>query len=329
MKVSVIPLDFRTLAEDWQRLLPDCGTNTIFSTPRWQGVWWQQFGQGKDLLLLSVVHDGRLIGIAPLMRVGGTISFIGDHEVCDYLDFVVLRGGEEVFFPALLDYLVLQDWTRLDLHAIPDYSRTISLLPAMAQARGYSVTLEVEGVCPGLALAGTWDDYLSSLSKKARHELRRKLRRLNASDNVRSYALSHDDLSADMSDFLHLHRVSREDKAHFMNSEMEAFFRKETATLAEAGCFRLYFMEIDGKRVSSAICFDYADEFLLYNSGYDPAYSGLSVGLLLKVFCLREAIESGKRRFDFLRGSERYKYELGGTDSLVRRCLITREASRS
>jgi len=94
--------------------------------------------------------------------------------------------------------------------------------------------------------------------------------------------------------------------------------------LSEAGIFKLFFMEVDGKRVASCIAFDYGDAYLLYNSGYDPEYSALSVGLLNKAFCMRDALEAGKSTFDFLRGTERYKYDLGGQNQIVYQMTIKR-----
>ncbi|MFH1485430.1 MAG: GNAT family N-acetyltransferase [Chloroflexota bacterium] len=324
MELSIIPQDFSNLEKEWQSLLPHCDTNTVFTTPQWQRVWWEQFGTERELLLLNGYRDGRLIGIAPLMRKDHTISFVGDTQICDYLDFIVTRGEEESFYSALLAYLDKLSWRSLDLYAIPDYSRTIVTLLPLAKELGYSVAVGVEDVCPRVTLGKTWDDYLAGLNKKYRHELRRKLRRLKSSGTVNLYATPRDSLETDMVDFIRLHRMSREDKARFMDSEMEAFFLKEMASLAERDYLKLFFMELDGVRVSSAICFDYGDELGLYNSGFDPAYSTLSVGLLLKALCLKKAIESGKRRFDFLRGKERYKYELGGEDLPVHHCLITR-----
>jgi CelD/BcsL family acetyltransferase involved in cellulose biosynthesis len=72
------------------------------------------------------------------------------------------------------------------------------------------------------------------------------------------------------------------------------------------------------------LCFDYNNDIYLYNSAYDPAYSSLSVSLLLKVFNIRDAVEHGKKRFDFLSGDEPYKYDLGGHDVPLYQCLITR-----
>jgi CelD/BcsL family acetyltransferase involved in cellulose biosynthesis len=41
------------------------------------------------------------------------------------------------------------------------------------------------------------------------------------------------------------------------------------------------------------------------------------VGLLSKVYALRDSIERGKRTFDFLRGDEEYKRHLGGVPRAV------------
>ena len=50
---------------------------------------------------------------------------------------------------------------------------------------------------------------------------------------------------------------------------------------------------------------------LLYNSGFDPRLARFSPGLLLKAYLIKKAIEEKYQIFDFLRGDERYKFNLG------------------
>ena len=69
--------------------------------------------------------------------------------------------------------------------------------------------------------------------------------------------------------------------------------------------------------------FDYNDSVYLYNSGYDPRYSSLSVGLLSKVLLIKDSIQRGRKRFDFLKGSEPYKYHLSGKEVPLSSCQIT------
>jgi CelD/BcsL family acetyltransferase involved in cellulose biosynthesis len=183
-------------------------------------------------------------------------------------------------------------------------------------------------VSPRLDLPGDWDGYLQSLSKKDRHELRRKLRRLYSAGEVVAAPVNDPASRAtDVADFLALHRLSAENKAAFMTADMEAFFRGIVDEFTPRGMLRLYFLSIDNHRVASVILFDYRGEFLLYNSGYDPEYAHLSVGLLLKAFCIRDAISEGRRAFDFLQGNEPYKYDLGATDVPILRMRVEFGAS--
>jgi hypothetical protein len=60
----------------------------------------------------------------------------------------------------------------------------------------------------------------------------------------------------------------------------------------------------------------------LYNSGYDPTHSYLSVGLLSKVLSLKDSIDAGRNTCDFLKGAEEYKYRLGGREIPIYSCHI-------
>ena len=321
--IAVQAGDFGVLSGEWESLLERSAARSIFLTPQWQELCWQNLdGESWELLLLSIRGTDGPLGLAPLRRRDGTICFVGNVEVSDYLDFVVQTGEEETFYTALLDTLREEQWETLDLHGLSASSPTLSYLQSLAPGKGLSVAIEQETVAPAMDLPDSWDGFLSSLKKKDRHELRRKMRRLTSNVSARYYCLEGEELVGAMDDFLRLHRVSSDEKAAFMDVQMERFFRTIADRLADKEWVKLYFLEVDGERVSTALCFDYDQESLLYNSGFDPGYGWLSVGLLLKAFCVRDAIESGKRRFDFLRGSEHYKYELGGVDAPIYRCQV-------
>ena len=325
MTYSVRLEDFESIGDEWERVLPQCRTNTIFVTPRWQNVWWRRFGEGWQLSILSVRDDGDLIGIAPLMIREGVVSFIGDKDLYDYQDFVVPEGNEEAFYRTLCEHLLKLEWSSLDLSSLPQGSSSLAHLPDIARGLGLSVEVVEEDTTPLTGLPSTWEEYLSGLRKKDRHELRRKMRRLDNADSPHQYVCEDEAcLSCGMQDFFRLHRASSGEKGKFMTPEREGFFMDLATELAPADQFKLYFLEVDGVRVACCICFDYDGSYLLYNSGYDPRYSALSVGLINKALCLRDAIEGGRRVFNFLKGTERYKYDLGAKDEKVYSMVVRR-----
>ena len=310
----------------WQEVLFSSAVNTLFVTPLWQKVWWQQFGHEWEMLLLCINGDKGVDGIAPLARRNGAIGFIGGQDLFDYADFLVSLGAESRFYACLLDYLDGEDWEYLEFFSLAQKSPTLEYLPHAATKHGYSVEVHEEGVTPGLILPHSWDAYVQALSKKDRHELRRKLRRLSTAGEEfvwRKYS-EPSDIASLIEEFILLMRYGNEAKHRFLTEPREQFFRSIAMELAGTGILKLFFLEQAARRVAAAMCFDYGPSRLLYNSGFDPNYSYYSVGLVLKAFCIKDAIEEGKEYFDFLRGSESYKYDLGGKDRTLYRMVVKR-----
>ncbi|MFC1991317.1 GNAT family N-acetyltransferase [Chloroflexota bacterium] len=298
--------------------------SSVFVLPVWLKVWWQEFKPGDELYLSAVRHDEKVIGIAPLMVKEGRASLIGSTDVCDYLDFVVTPGAEGDFFGVLLDELRQKGINRLDLRSLRPDSTVLTCLVDIARNRGYEVICQPEDVTVELDLPSTWEEYLEILTTKQRHEVRRKLRRLPEAGKAEFYII--EDSAAihkAMDTFLKMFTESRSDKASFMTDQKESFFRALADSMTEAGLLRLGILELDTLPTATIMYFNYNDCIYLYNSGYDPKYDYLSVGLLSKVLCIRESIQEGKKKFDFLKGNEAYKYHLGGKEIPLSNCQIT------
>ena len=304
----------------------DSPVGSIFLSPQWQEVWWDNFSGGREMTGFSVpASNGGMDALASLSRLGDSISFVGAPDTFDYNDFLVRPGFEDSFYPTLLDVLGRWEWSEVRLDSLIEHSPTLARLPDLARERGYAVEVEYEDVTSGVSLPGDWEEYLALLSKKDRHELRRKLRRLESQTDWRWYCLtSPDDVEANFDGFLALMRMSRADKEEYMTPERERFFRTLARRMAELDLIRLFFMEIDGARAAASLCFDYDRTRLLYNSGYDPGLSYYSVGLLLHAMCVRDAIENSLGYFDFLRGPEPYKAHLGGIQKSLYRMVVKR-----
>lgn len=314
---------FDGLTSSWPDLGERLRWDSVFVLPWWMSVWWQEFGAGAELHLGAVRQGESVIGIAPLLVRGEVASFVGSADVCDYLDFVVAPGREHDFFETVLESLRQKGITRLDLSSLRPDSTGATSLVGLAESRGYEVSFRQENVSFELDLPPTWDEYLDLLTTKQRHEVRRKLKRLQKAGDV-DYRLVNDGeaLPQSLDIFLKLFRESREDKAAFMTSRMESFFTSLAETMGEAGLLNFGILELNAAPVAAVMCFDYKDTIYLYNSGYDPQYSSLSVGLLSKVLCVKDSVERGKKRFDFLKGREAYKRHLGGREVPIYNCQI-------
>jgi CelD/BcsL family acetyltransferase involved in cellulose biosynthesis len=323
---------FSALAEEWNPLLKQSISDIVFLTWEWQKTWWTHLGEGNLTLITVRDNQDTLIGIAPLFAAPDeeereTLAFIGCVDVTDYLDFIIARGHEEAVYAALLDVLSGEDgirWDRADLCNIPAASPTRRLLPALAEARGYRARVAVQDICPVISLPATWEEYLNSLSKKQRHEIRRKIRKANREAQVEWYIVQDPvRLPDEIEDFIELHRQSAKEKDAFMEPRMQEFFRVLAQLLHQRGWLQLAFIKANGEKAASMLNFNYGDAIQVYNSGYDPQrYADLSPGIVLLSYCIEHAIQQGRKHFDFLRGEEEYKFRFGAQDTKVYQLII-------
>jgi CelD/BcsL family acetyltransferase involved in cellulose biosynthesis len=331
---------FLSLQREWNPLLLHSPANTIFLTWEWQKTWWDCFGQSWELCLLELRDGDDLVGLAPLYTLEApsglrSLQFVGGVEVSDYLDLIVATDSEEAVYEALWQVLVEKralEWDVLDLHNVPATSPSLERLTTLAGAgREFEVTDSVEEVCPVIHLPATWEEYLSSLNKKQRHEVRRKLRKADREAEVHwYYAEDSASLEAEVNDFISLHRKSAVEKEAFMDERMQEFFQRVARLAFERGWLRLAFLALDGAKAAAMFCFEYEGKYLVYNSGYDPQlYPSLSSGIVLLAYCIQDAIDRGLGAFDFLRGEEEYKYRFGGVRTEVRNLRIARQRSSS
>src|SRR5438552_2765208 len=216
-------------ASAWDGLVAATRLRSPFLSWTWQHEWAQAFAPTRRLEIRVVQDDGgHLVAILPLYEDSpGVLRMIGGADVSDYLDLIAVEGREEEAWTALLQSRGTErvEWR---LHAVPGASATVVALPQLASASGVAATASVEERCPVLALPRSWDTYLASLSGKHRHELQRKMRRLEreAPEARVSSAGDPAEVGARLSQFLVLHRRSRVGKACFMDERMVGFFRR-------------------------------------------------------------------------------------------------------
>lgn len=317
MPLNVEEHTFSSVRNEWDELLNRYNISNVFLSTSWQELWWNEFGEG-NLTILSCSNGQEVIGIAPFHITNSSVRFLGDTDLFDYHDFIIAPGNELLFYQKIIEWLNTKDVNEVILPSIPANSTALNFLSEVAEKEGWECIIKNEDVCPKIELPSSWEDYLLSLRKKDRHELRRKFRRLENFGSSEIITLStHNEISNNMDSFFYLMRESRSDKDMFLTSEREHFFRNMADKLSQEQLITLSLLYVESKIAAATICFDYKDTRFLYNSGFDHEYDNLSVGLLLKASCIRDAIEQKFKYFDFLRGDEPYKYHLGGIDQEI------------
>ena len=265
--------------------------------------------------------------------------FFGASYHADYATILAAPADLPAVTDALVEYCAGEGdphhpmpWDAVDLRRLRCGDPTLDALATAFGARElterWTLSIEREDVCPVAQLpdGGTIDDYLATLGKKERHEIRRKVRRAEAVGEIRLED-SQDPL-ADLPSFIDLHQRRWGTDGLFPDTpggeHSRTFARRLFELFPVGGSLRLSFLWVGERRIGAGISFQARDSLLYYNAGVEPEARELSPGVLLVERFVRRALELGLRRMDFLRGDEPYKYEWGAVDEPIQRLLVRR-----
>jgi CelD/BcsL family acetyltransferase involved in cellulose biosynthesis len=284
-----------------------------------------------DAAVHTTLRHGSEVPLTPVAPWARAI-FFGASYHADYATVLADPADMPAVASAVADALAGEAWDAIDLRRLrcgdPAADALAAAFGGREMASGWTVNLEREDVCPVAVVpeGADYEGFLATLDKKERHEIRRKVRRAEAAGLVELREAA--DPLADLPAFIDLHQRRWGADGLFPDTpggdQSRRFLRRLLELLGPEGPLRLSFLEVGGRRIAAGLHFQTADGFLYYNAGVDPDARDLSPGVVMIARYLERLIGSGRRRMDFLRGNEPYKYEWGATDEPIQRLLVRR-----
>lgn len=349
--------------ETWDALAGRQPWATPFATWAFQQAWWDAYHENAHEETLVILDDAaEIVAIVPLMhrhevepsdalthttmRHGTNAEltpvpptakavFFGASYHADYATILADPAALPAVAVALADYFAGPDcgpWDAIDLRRLrcgdPAADALAAALGAREMAEGWTLNVEREDVCPVVTFPQGVDmeGFLATLGKKERHEIRRKVRRAEAVGEIRLDDAQ--DPLADLETFIDFHQRRWGSDGLFPptpgGDQSRVFFRRLFELFGAGGPLRLTFLSVGDRRIAAGIHLETEDGILYYNAGVDPDARDLSPGVLMVHAYVERALAAGKRRMDFLRGNEGYKYEWGALDEPIQRLLVRR-----
>ena len=317
----------RTLVPAWDELLSVYPTATTFCSWEWLSSWWRAFGGARQLLVLAFYdrspnNQGKLIGLAPLSaerhRIAGPaclrkIRLMGDGSGdSDNLDMPVRPGWEKQFAVALHRYLSDQKslWDFCELNTLPADSPGAESLRRYLQTQRWHV-LQYQRVASAIALPDNWEGYLRQLSSEDQKNLSRYARRLEKRYQTRIYRCTQEsELAAVLEALFQLHQERWQaagEAGSFASEERRRFYYDLSRLLLARSSLELWALELNGRIAAVQYAFRYGKTVFQLQEGFDPERSSDRVGFVLRGHVMKQLIEEGVRKYDFLAGVPGYK----------------------
>ncbi|HTU67463.1 MAG TPA: GNAT family N-acetyltransferase [Steroidobacteraceae bacterium] len=319
LRVRILGRDaLESLRGPWTALWLELPAATPFNSWEWTAAWLATLGKGIDARFVLLESGDRLRGILPLAdaRRGGlgfvaprTLRYCGvDLAYPDQLEPVCDPAELPAFLELALRAVFRENGlpSTLSLPMVAEDSPTQAALGAL---RAFRTASRAVSLAPYLPIAGTFEEFLGTLSSNERYKIRSRSKKLLTGKGaeygpvpdlapVQALQLLRT-LHAKRSEQKGIESTFDTDAVQDFHAELLRIFPRERVVFR---CLRK-----DGEIFAMFYGFVVANRLFYFQLGYDPKWSDSSPGLVLLSQTIRETFEIGCREYNFLQGNEPFK----------------------
>jgi CelD/BcsL family acetyltransferase involved in cellulose biosynthesis len=306
-------------ATAWNDLVSRSDTNTVFQTFEWLTGWWEVFGPGRELLLIAVYHEQRLVGLAPLMRelsVGDrpVLAFVGQGNA-DYCDFLLAEPRQPALEVIVATLAKQRDqWQELRLANLPGQSFTATQIIKLTRRLGLLPLSCGRVECPTLVFG---EPASAKTAIQRRQSLKRPWNYYQTHghiefDEISSLGEIHEQLESFFEQ--HVQRwQGTSTPSLFTTARNRQFYRELVNRLQPAGTLAFTRVRVNGKPLAFHFGFVHNQRYFWYKPSYAIEHRHHSPGTLMLRLLMLRALERGCKEFDFTIGHEAFKYRYSNT----------------
>lgn len=297
----------------------------IFLTWEWTSLWWKWFGDQGGLRML-VLKDSSGVAAIVLLHIHrtriipgvyiDTLRFVGDGgPVCpDFLSPILSKSSNENELVEAIAKAILSisgEWSSIRFSDVllqsPGMQQLVDILSKYCKKE-----LEDGEKAPYLTLPESYDLFLSSLGSRQRESIRRRLRQARKRYNVRLECITDRECADNaISDLMTVFKNSKRGAVTghaFNKSEYLGFHTDVIKKVAENGWLRLFVLYFDETPVAFLYGYKFEQTFFFYQTGFDLNYRNDGAGSIILQASIEQAIVENCATYEFLRGTEEYKY---------------------
>lgn len=325
---------FKAIRHDWDCFIEKNGYFArVFLSYDWLSMWISYFltgNSGKKLFIITECDDetGEIKAIAPFyierfFFFFKCLRFISD----DYSDYLGILSTDKIsdILKETCGHLGagFLDESKADLIYLKQVSDSLKdeINLNIGGLKNTSIFIKPSGDCYYIDMHANGilklEDYLKKFNSKQRYNILKRVKNAEKkgvkyiSVNAANEKPSEDfNFEYYIKEFFNLHQKRWNKKGKegvFSSNKIKLFFQDLFEALYKKGILDLSFLKYGDKLIAGAVCFDFERKRQVYLPGFDPEYSYLHPGIVLTYNNINEAILSGCKEFDFLKGSEDYK----------------------
>ena len=319
----------------WDALAVQCGRP--YSAPAWMLAWWRHAApRDASLRALVLTEGGRLVAIAPFYThrtaIGPVYELLAS-DIASGAEPLAVPGREKeaarAFARALAESVPAPAGIRFD--RLPSGSPWPELF-RQSWPGAVRVIAEETIARPTLDLAyEDFDAYLAwRKSAKARAKLRHRRRALEERGARYRLLTTRKEVEQGLAEFARLHYGRWVDRggSSALDPGIERMLLDVADDLLDAGRFRLFVIEVDGRAISAQLFVAAGGEVSYWLGGFDPDWARFGPGIQVVLAAIEDAFERGDRRLDLGPGAQDYKQRLADGEERLESLTLVAARSR-
>ncbi|MEM8865223.1 MAG: GNAT family N-acetyltransferase [Planctomycetota bacterium] len=313
----------------WNALMADTPRASFFHTFDWLSIYWRHFGGDQKLRVLIVEAAGKVIGIVPLCVRREKRSF-GHVRVLTYplegwgMWYSPIGSAQAATLAMAMRHIsqTPRDWDLIDLpwtdSDLSDRGRTARAM----NTAGLTCHQQQDESTSVIELAGDWEGYLASRTRKTRHEIRRTRKRLEEQGTIeyvrhRPEPLRAGDGEPNWSLYDECEEVARHswqadliDGNTISHERYRPFLRKAHEAAAALGMLDVNLLRVNGRAVAFNYNYHFDGVVFGLRMGYRADFPNKGAGSTLVMMTVEDSFARGDRRFELGVGDQAYKHRI-------------------
>jgi len=278
----------------------------MFFTREWfEALYVTTFEDGQSLLLASVVDNGNVLALLPLIEEGEYRESFS-HRYTALYSLLLAEEKQADVIDCLADGLNQMPIHSLELSPVADDDSNILRLKEAMTSFGYEYHQHfffynwIHRI-----QRQSFDEYMAERPAKLRNTIARKRRKLEREHEYNIRMFKGDEVKQGLEDYHAAYSASWK-----ANEQFVTLLDAVAINLSVPGWTRLAVLYIDGKPAAAQLWFVVESKASIFRLAYDEKWKKYSTGSILTAYLMRYVIDEDKvDEIDFLTGNEVYKQD--------------------
>ncbi len=310
--------NFKSLIKIWQDIFQKCSPKTPFQSPVWNYYYWKFVLNKKDLYLILIKADSKIIGLAPL--VTNKIRILGINiKVLKLMtsgpseenDLVILPEYQnENLFNDLFRFLNKRLSHDFDLILFEDISKNAYLFKYFHDKKKSKLPkrfITPSFICPLLDFKNNISNLINTKDKTYQRQIK-KISQLGQFEY--KFTLDQNLIKNQIDEILFLHSQQwsqKKDTSNFLTSSYQSFLNSLLQdNLFKGKIFNAY-LSLNNKMIAFNLGFIEGKNIYTHRAAYSQDLFLYSPGNLLNKNIIKNAIDLGYETMNHGRGEHEYK----------------------